>query len=196
MIVTLLIVGAVTGKLPWVLIAFGGILLSIFILTVQYIFQKTMAGLGAIPGAEVMQACSLLPVITDTTYVAVPSLWMSLSSFFITYVFINATRVYTATPVTSAAAVPIMQRKGIGLISMFAVVVLFILLMSARYNRSECETLIGTVFGIGIGVGAGWIWWQILNACGSDVFPDIHGVMMGLKPGSLHTGPLACAPKK
>jgi len=195
MIVTLLIVGAVTGKLPWILIAVGGLLLAAGILTLQYIFGKAL-GLGGMPGAEVLEACSLVPMITgpDVVYSAVPSLWMAVSTFFLTYIFVNAMRVYSANPVNkSKEALPVQQRKGIGMISMLATTVLFIFLLVPRY-RTSCETMLGTALGVGAGVAAGWIWWHVLNACGSDVFPDIHGVMMGLKPGMLHTAPVACTP--
>ena len=194
MIVTLFIVGIVTAKLSWIMIAIGGILLSIAVLTLQYLFGK-VTGIGPIPGAAVMEACSLLPPISSTaTYSAMPSLWMALASYFVTYIIVNATRVYTAKPVNSSNnSIAVQQRKGIGLISMLAAAILFIILVAAR-SRTSCETRIGGFLGAGAGVAMGWVWWQVLNACGSDVFPDIHGVMMGLQPGVLHTGPVACTP--
>lgn len=194
MIVTLFAVGIVTAKLSWVMIALGGILLSIGVLTLQYLFGK-VTGIGPMPGAAIMEACSLLPPISTTaTYSAVPSLWMALTSYFITYIIVNATRVYTAKPVNSPNdSIAVQQRKGIGLISMLAAAILFIILLVGRY-RTSCETRMGTLLGAGAGVAMGWVWWQVLNACGSDVFPDIHGVMMGLQPGMLHNGPVACTP--
>lgn len=194
MIVTLFAVGIVTAKLSWVMIAIGGILLSIGVLTLQYLFGK-VTGIGPMPGAAVMEACSLLPAISNTaTYSAVPSLWMALTAYFVTYIIVNATRVYTAKPVNSSNdSTAVQQRKGIGLISMLAAAILFILLLVGRY-RTSCETRMGTLLGAGAGVAMGWVWWQVLNACGSDVFPDIHGVMMGLQPGMLHNGPVACTP--
>jgi hypothetical protein len=121
---------------------------------------------------------------------------MALTSFFATYILINAAYVYNAKPVhRSKEALPVQQRKGIGLISILASTLLLILLVVPRFT-SPCETLGGTIVGLGAGIGFAWLWWKILHACGSDVFPDIHGIMLGLKPGMLHTAPVACAPAK
>lgn len=197
MIMTMLIVGIVTGKLSWIFVAVGGILLAVGILTLQYVVSKAF-GAGTIaagmPGGAVFQACSLIPIAQGDTYNALPSLWMALSAFFATYIFINAAHVYTAQPKhKSKDSLPVQQRKGVGMISMLATALLFVFLMIPRY-RTSCETLWGSLFGIGAGIGFAWLWWNILDACGSDVFPDVHGVLLGLKPGSLHTAPVACTP--
>lgn len=194
MIITLLVVGTITGKLSWIVIALGGVLLAIAVLTLQYVFGKVYPA-GNMPGSAIMEACSLLPAISATAvYTPLPSLWIALSSYFLSYIFVNAMRVYTATPANAKNnALPVVQRKGIGLISMLAVVVLFIFLMVPRY-RTGCESRLGTVLGLAAGVSMGWVWWNVLDACGSDVFPDIHGVLMGIKPGTLHTAPVACTP--
>jgi len=197
MIVTLFVVGITLGKLSWILVAIGGIVVTILTLTIQYMLGKTIGmGLPAgMPGSSVVEACSLLPVVGGT-YAAVPSLWISLSSFFATYIFMNALNVYSETPArANRERLAVFQRKGMGLISILAVVVLFVFLLVPRYMTS-CETIGGIIGGLIIGIGAGVAWWTILDACGPDVYPDIHGVMIGLKPGSLRTHPIACAPGK
>lgn len=198
MIATLFVLGITTGKLAWILVAIGGILITIVTLLVQYIFLKSL-GIGPLndrPGAAIIEACSLLPVARGTDeYSAVPSLWVAISSFFATYIFMNAANIYTQTPARiNKEKIGVQQRKGMGLISMLAVALLFIFLIVPRYWTS-CETIIGLLLGLGVGIGGGVTWWKILDACGPDVYPDIHGVMIGLKPGSLRTSPVACAPR-
>jgi len=197
MIVTMLLVGAVTGKLSWIFVAVGGILLAAAVLTIQYVMGRALGVDGimeGVPGAALLDACSLIPIAEGATYSAVPSLWMALSAFFATYVLINAANVYTAQPVgKSPDALPVQQRKGIGMISMLAVAVLFVFLLLPRF-RTGCETLAGTGIGIALGIVGAWGWWKLLYACGSSVFPDVHGVMMGLTPGSLRVAPVACTP--
>jgi len=195
MIVTLFVLGITTGKLAWILVAIGGILITIATLTVQYLFLKTL-GLGPLdgPGAAIVEACSLLPTAVGGEYSATPSLWTAMSAFFATYIFMNAANLYTQTPARiNKEKIGVQQRKGMGLISMLAAVLLFVFLLVPRYWTS-CETIFGLVLGLAIGVAGGVVWWKILDACGPDVYPDIHGVMIGLKPGALRTSPMACKP--
>ena len=187
MLVTLFVVGIALGKISWVLVSIGGIVVTIFTVLIQYMALKAL-GLGVMPGVAVMEACSLIP-IANGGYSSVPSLWVALSSFFVTYVIVNAANIYNATPVrVSKEAISVQQRKGIGLISMLAASILFVFLMIPRYWTS-CETLIGIITGLVVGVGGGVVWWNILDACGPDLYPDIHSVMIGLKPGGIT---LAC----
>jgi hypothetical protein len=195
-LITLFVLGITTGKVAWILVAVGGLLVTILTLLIQYLFGKGL-GLGPLsdrPGAAIMEACSLIPIASNATYSAIPSLWVAMSSFFVAYIFTNATNIYTQTPARiNKEKIAVQQRKGVGLISMFSVVLLFVFLMVPRY-WTNCETRWGVILGLLVGCGFGIGWWYILNACGADVYPDIHGVMIGLKPGALRTNPIACAP--
>jgi hypothetical protein len=118
-----------------------------------------------------------------------------MSTFFVTVIFTNALNIYTTSPQKkSKEAIAVQQRKGMGLISMLAILLLFVFLMVPRYN-TNCETLLGMILGAVVGIGIGVGWWKLLDACGADVYPDIHGVMLGLKPGFLREHPVACVPK-
>lgn len=194
MIVTLAVLGIATGRLPWILVSIGGLLTVILALTIQYMFGKTIIGSGAMPGVALMEACSLLPVAAGATYSALPSVWVAATAFFATFIFINAAQIYTQVPANPAKkdAIAVQQRKGMGLISMFAISVLFVALLAPRWFTG-CETVGGLILGLGIGISSGWCWWKLLDACGSAVYPDIHGVQMGLTPGSLRSGPLLCS---
>lgn len=191
-IATLFVVGIATGKISWIFIGVGALLMTIATLVVQYILSKTI-NFGPMPGAEVMEACSILPTAAGA-YTTTPSLWIALSTFLVSYIFINASNIYSTKPHRkSQDAISVQQRKGTGLISMLAVCLLFLFLLVPRWNTT-CETLIGMLLGAAMGIAGGWIWWKVLDACGPDVYPDIHGVMVGLKPGGLRTGPVACTP--
>lgn len=187
---TLFVVGIATGKMAWVLTAIGGLVVAILTLTLQYVLNKTL-DIGAMPGAAVIEACSILPVAKGA-YATIPSLWITLTTFFATFIFVNAMNVYKTTPAkVSRDATAVQQRKGVGLISMLAAVLLLVFMALPR-AFGACENTIGIVTGLALGIFMGIGWWTILNACGPDVFPDIHGVMIGLKPGALRTNPMAC----
>ena len=193
MTVTLFVLGVTTGRLTWILVSLGSVIVIIATLTLQHLISR-LTSVKPLSGAAIMEACSLLP-IAGSEYAAVPSLWVALSAFFATYIFVNANNIYTKTPTqVNKDKLAVQQRKGMGLISMVAIILLFALIMFPRW-RSSCETMLGVITGLIIGCGGGYVWWLILNACGSNVFPDIHGVMLGLAPGKLHTNPRVCTPK-
>ena len=198
MIISLFVLGITTGKLAWILVAIGGILVTMGTILIQYMLLKSL-GIGPLtdrPGGAIIEACSMLPIArgADDSYSAVPSTWVAVSAFFATFIFTNAANMYTQTPARiNKNKLAVQQRKGMGLISMLAVGLLFLFLLIPRYWTS-CETIFGLILGLFIGHAAGVTWWKILDACGPDVYPDIHGVMIGLKPGALRTNPVACAP--
>ena len=193
MIVTLFVLGIMMGRLTWILVAIGSLIVIIATLSTQHIIAR-LTDVAPITDAAVMEACSLIPVF-GTEYASVPSLWVALSTFFATYIFLNANNIYVQSPARlHKDKTAVQQRKGMGLISMLAIMVLFVLIMFPRW-RSTCETLLGLLSGMIIGGVGGYAWWTILNACGSNVFPDIHGVMLGLTPDALRTNPMACVPK-
>ena len=194
MIATLFVGGILLGKIPWVMASIGGIVITIGTLTLQYVLTKTIAGLE-MPGQTVIESCSLSPDIKGGNYMPIPSLWVALSSFYATYIFRNAVNIYTQAPKRTTTAVSsVMQRKGVGLLSMFAVLIFFLFLLVPRY-WTNCETVMGVILGLVIGIVGGYCWWAIMNACGPNVYPDIHGVMIGINPGSSKTNPVICAPK-
>lgn len=191
MLITLFVVGITTGKIAWVLIAIGGVLVAMLTLTFQYLTTKAF-GIGPVPGMAVIDSCSLIPIITTQEYSTTPSIWTALTAFFIGFIFMNANHIYSAkTSRGKKEIIPVQERKGIGLISMLSVSLLFLFLVVARYWKS-CETIAGLITGLVIGIGGAVGWWYILSACGADVYPDIHGVMIGLRPANLRTNPVAC----
>ena len=203
MIVALITLGITMGRITWILVALGGIAIIIFTLLLQYALGKTpIGGMFDLPGKAVIEACSLIPIASDTgNYNSLPSIWLSTSLFFVTYILVNAVKIYTQSPASSLSTAsklssqgittPVQQRKGMGLISIVAVCFMIVLLIAPRCF-SPCESYGGIALGTAIGVVGGWGWWQLLNACGNSIYPDIHGVQIGLTPGPTHK-PLACS---
>lgn len=190
---TLLVVGLFLGKANWVLIGVGGLITVLIVLLTQVTLGQLIGREDGPPGAALLAACSMLPS-AGGTYITTPSIWIALTMFYITYILKNASNVYTTKPTKlSAAAIPVQQRKGLGLISIVATVLLMLMLLLPRL-MTGCETIFGVLLGIATGIGIGIGWWYVLDACGADYYPDIHGVMIGLRPGSLHTSPVACVP--
>jgi hypothetical protein len=192
-ILTLLVGGLAMGKIAWLMVALGCIVIVLSVVFIQYLLKIPFSGYSAIPGVAAIQACSLLPSGPGDSYSNLPSMWVTLTTFFAAYILRNAMNVYTTKPQNvSNETIQVQQRKGVGIISMLAVAILYLVLMVGRY-MTGCESIGGLLVGIVIGAFMGYtVWWPILNACGASVYPDIHGVMIGLTPGALHNVPQAC----
>ena len=200
--VSLLVLGITLGKIAWVLIAVCAIALTVLVLALQYLLSK-FSTFGLEHSTAILYTCSILPMKhgsstsdTSNTFSTIPSVWLTLAAFYMTYIITNAAHIYTAKPTKLASeAIAVQQRKGIGLISIIATSVLFLFFIVPRF-MSQCEGQykVGAFTGIALGSLFGYASWNFLHACNSNLYPDIHGVMIGLKPGDLHSTPRACAP--
>lgn len=187
LLTTLLVGGILFAKISWVMIAVGGVVLGLVVSALQ----MALEGLGygsTLNIAGALDTCSLVPTLGGNLS-QVPSLWIALTVYYLGMIISNAKTVYTTKAASSAA--PVAQRQSVGIISLI-VTVIFGLLMIALRSTSDCETRIGILAGFMLGGAFAGGWWAILNACGADLFPDIHGVMIGLTPGRLRTSPVVC----
>jgi len=195
MFVTFLVAGIMTGRMPWILAAAGGLVTiattSLFQGLAQWFFGIDAVRYDFKPGEVAADSCSLTP--STDVFIQVPSMWIATSAFYATYIFTNALNIYNYTSTTNQNRIPVQQRKGMGLISMVAIFLLFFFLLVPRF-MTTCESIMGTITGLGIGIGWGIAWWHIVNLCGANIFPDVHGVMIGLTPGSLKSNPFAYVP--
>jgi hypothetical protein len=191
--VTLGIAGLATGRIPWVLVTLGLILIAGIARATQAIFSKWSQATTA---GHIFETCSLAPIPgTDTIYGYLPSMWMTLTAYLLTVFLSSGIVVATAKPATKTAneALPVQQRKGVGTLSIIACAVLLFFMILLRY-RSGCEGLLGLITGLILGVLFGLGWWHVVMRVGGPAVWDVHGVMLGTQPGSLRTSPLACLP--
>lgn len=198
MLMALLVGGILLAKLPWIFTAAGGLVVAVVILIIQFLLGKVTGDTLTVPGINVMEMCSILPTARADKYMLLPSMWVAMTAFFCTYIVFNAASIYTTNPTAKPNdATPVQQRKGLGLISMLAAILLLVVLLVGRYVTG-CELTNGTIFGIlsfvvsaGLGVAIAYGWWSMLSASGTSN-ADVHGVMSGLTPGGLRAGALAC----
>lgn len=193
MIVALLVLGIALGRVSWALASVGGVILTILIALIQFVFTKTPFATAQTPG--LVEACSSLPIaLPGARYDMFPSYWMAITTFFITYIVTNASTIASVDPTKQPnTAIAVQQRKGLGVISIVAALIIGLILIGVRM-MSPCESWAGIISSILIGGAWGYGWWALMNIQKNDIFQDIHGVMIGLQPGDLRTGPLACVP--
>lgn len=199
MTTTLIVVGLLLSKINWILVGFGSLVTALIVMVLQWPFSGGRMGTSAIGdwdlnSTAILEVCGLLPAATGGVYTRMPSLWFALVTFYMAYILRNAISVYTTRPATAAAAASssAQHRKGVGIISILTTVILFLVLAVARMTTS-CEHWLGALSGIVIGGSIGVGWWYALSAGGTDYYPDIHSVMIGLNPGPVHGSAVACA---
>jgi hypothetical protein len=213
MTITLLVGGILLAKIPWIMAATGAIVTTLAITAIfhlglstilsalgpsSYVVQlfSTMGLYGSRSAAGIEEVCALVPTLgIGGSIITGPSLWIALMSFYLTYVMANAVSVFTTKPANAKAdTIPVAQRQGIGIVSILATAIFFLLMVTIRAT-SSCETISGSIAGVTLGAIGGYSWWRLMTLCGDvGVFPDIHGVMTGLNPAQLKTSPLACVP--
>jgi hypothetical protein len=184
---SLIVLGIFLGKISWILVGLGGVGLTILIAFLQYGKLKFAGTYGSLPGAAAVSACSIMPS-TSQSFETIPSLWMATALFYMTYIMKNAITVYMKRPkgITSDS-LTVQHRKGVGIVSIITTLILLAFLIIPRFIWSQCESIIGALLGGILGITFGYGWWILLDLCGPDVYPDIHGVMIGLRPGSVAT---------
>ena len=187
---TLFVLGIMLGKVAWICIAGGAIVLILVVGVFQKLFGSLTTEVYNVPGAAAVSACSIIPPnsILEASFSNIPSTWMSVTFFYLTYIVMNALTIYNTKPTKAHSdSITVQHRKSMGTLSIITTVILLICMVCMRYFLwGTCESIIGTLVGGSMGVGMGILWWQLLAACGPDVYPDIHGVMVGLKPRAMY----------
>ena len=195
MIVGLIVLGLALVRVSWVLVGIGGLILTIALVGLQLLFPVVFGdAIKTIQTPGLMEACAVSPIGSGGSYEMAPSYWFGITTYFLSYILSNAVSIYSKNPTKQPnTAIAVQQRKGLGVISIVAVLMIGVILLIGRLI-SPCESWLGIGLGLILGTGWGYLWWYILNAQGNDIFQDIHNVMVGLQPGDLRTGPVACKP--
>lgn len=201
-----LIGGLALGNLAWLFMGLASITVVLLCMVIQLPLGTSFADFPRSSDAAILRACSLLPSATSpsSVYFPIPSMWIALSTFFLTYIFFNALRVYN-TPSTKLPreALPVQHRKSIGVVSLITTLMVFFGLILFRINTG-CEhmTMIlgipipfGLLGGILIGGLLGGGLYTVFQSNSSSLNTDVHGVLSGLQSGTLRDHPLACAPR-
>lgn len=198
-----LVGGLALGQLAWMWMG----IMSFAVILVCMAFHFTFG--SYFPNSKdfsLLQACSIVPsnVSSSSTYFFIPSMWVAVTTFYLTYILYNAGTVYnTPAKKLPQEALPVQHRRSIGMVSIVATILLFIGLLTFRL-RTGCEHFtyiltipipFGALFGILLG-GVLASFYYAFRLGGDTLSTDVHGVLSGLQPGSLRDHPLVCAPQK
>jgi len=121
---------------------------------------------------------SSLPILDRNA----PTWWMTSSFFFIIFTLWNAVAVLFSPENPNATADQKNNRRAYCL-SVIAISCIFVFLAGSRI-MSGCETAVGAAIGATLGSLMAYIYWKILNACGSGLVPDVLQIIGNSAPDS------------
>lgn len=134
----------------------------------------------------------------------VSSSWVAMVTFFVGYIFTNATQLYSRETVDSEINVTeqtgsdisskVANRKAQAIVAMISTVVFALIVLGFRYY-SGCETITGMIFTAFVFTSMGVAWYRALSSVGQDRLSDLFGIANRLLPPSaINNAPIACVP--
>jgi hypothetical protein len=148
--------------------------------------------------AATAEACNLFTVKFDAMPSAmnvVPSFWMSMMSFFMFYLFLNAKKLYEFQETSKAPKMAVMARKSQSMIAMIVVCVFALVVTILRYGTS-CETGLGVLVSLLMGGFLASGWYKFMRSCGLGRLDDLFGISNRLLPLQSYeeADPTVCVP--
>ncbi len=210
-----LILGSLLGYLPLIWMALGLILTAFIVAALQKVvgflislpqleswkpqlqingadYQKCFVGFKANPDAK--DAKDFFGSLTGNgDVIALPSYWLSATSFFAIFSIYNSIRVATREPKQGVDPKLVSARRAFS-ISTAIVGFVFLALVLLRFFTG-CETMAGWLVGLLVGGGVGIGYWHLLDACGTGKLPDILQVVGSMAPETAkNQQPVMCVP--
>jgi hypothetical protein len=175
-----LLLGAITGVVPILILGLSTSFLGVLVLGVQQIVKNYIGG------------NSLLGNSKETLL----SMWVSVASFVITYIFLNAYNVYILPPVAGANDELLGNRQSYMVSVMLALFVVGSLLFISRYQLGN-ETYVMGAGSMILGIGIGTAMWSLVSQAGRDIrMGDIFQVRNNMIQSSTvgNVTPIMCIP--
>jgi hypothetical protein len=146
------------------------------------------------------ETCNLFTSTSSTlpeTINVVPSYWLSIMSFFFTYLILNAQNLYNKQSSSKASKAAVDARMNQTLISMIILSITALLFTLMRYSTA-CETGIGVLVSWLLGGGLAYGWYSFMRQCGLGRLDDIFGISNRLLPMQSYEepSPSMCVPTK
>jgi hypothetical protein len=127
---------------------------------------------------------------------SVPTVWMVMTTFIYSYLFLNAYDIYNRAAPKWADPVSLNGRKTRCAMSMFIICVLFVVTVIGRMAVTHAESILGLIIGSALGAYTGYAWYVFLRNCGMGQFDDIFGITNRLlsREASGNSAPKVCVP--
>jgi hypothetical protein len=170
----------------------------------EFLFSNTPSWLTVPPflwkmDAATSETCNLFTSTTSRipeVINVVPSYWLSIMSFFFTYLILNAQNLYNKQSSSKASKAAVDARKNQTMISIIILSITAVLFTLMRYS-SSCETGLGVIISWLLGGGLAYGWYKFMRQCGLGRLDDIFGISNRLLPMQSYEepSPTMCVPK-
>lgn len=134
------------------------------------------------------EVCSLIP--GSSMVGRVPSLYIGHIAFFVGFLLMNASLVYTMPQDQNLPQNNYNNRRNRALMTMILLSVLYIALVIFRYTTSSCDSLLGLIFTTTAFTSIGAGWYKFAETCGVRT-ADILGIAPSIVSKS--ATPMVCA---
>ena len=130
--------------------------------------------------------CNILSsksVPTNILMNVTPSYWTPIMSFFFTYMFLNAYRLYNFSLGDKSLQNETGEdaRKTQSIVAMILIILIGLLFLLLRITTG-CETLLGYTLGLLVGGSLAYGWHAFLKACGMGRLDDMFGITSRILP--------------
>jgi hypothetical protein len=186
-----LLLGAITGIIPILILG----LVTSFVGILIYGFQLLMHNfLGNDPLALALVSSKIPCRKGESSNELFVTSWASVTTFIVTYIFLNALSIYQLPAVGGANEDLIANRQSYMASVMFAIALIGLILLVTRMKMG-CETYFMGIVSIIVGAGAGTGLWNLVSVGGKDVrMGDLFQVrnnMTGIQSSGVTT-PVMC----
>lgn len=189
-IVGSLLIGSMTGIVPILILG----LTTAFVGVLVFIFQLTMRGIAGTEKNSLVDFFSSIGPCSlnkqGSTELLVSS-WMSITSFVLAYLFLNALAIYNETPPANASDQLVANRSSYMISAMVAICIIAVILGVSR-RMLGCETKLMAVLSLALGIGVAYGIWNLVDIKMGDVFQIVNN--MANVSSTNTTTPVLCVP--
>jgi len=184
--ITILLLGSFQGNMNLLIFFVGmGVLIPLLATVLNILFEFIFKYAGehfSLPDNVWLipegTTCTLFDVLSEKSEPlnGVPTVWTPMTVFFFTYLFLNAYDIYNRPVPKGVDESAVNARKTRCGMSMFTIVIVFVLVMIGRYSLMHCENALGLGIGSLLGLFTAWMWYSFVRSCGLGRFDDIFGI--------------------
>jgi len=135
--------------------------------------------------------CGILPGKDMGNVSRVPSAYLAHVAFFFSFIFTNAYFLYNMDNTNDTPSVEYDNRRYRSAMIMATIITLYLIIVFARYNITECDSPLGVLSTTLIFGALGFGTYKLAEACGART-ADILGISNSFVPDSAEQAPLVC----